>query len=48
MSAKERRDEFLAKAREADDQAEKAKDLEVKQSWKRIAGSYRELAQRVT
>ena len=48
MRAKERRDEFLAKAKEADDQAEKAKDLESKQSWKRIADSYRELAERVT
>ena len=46
MNAEERRKEFLAKAKEADDQAERAKDSDLKISWKRIAESYRELAQR--
>jgi hypothetical protein len=46
MTADERRKDFLAKAKEADEQAEKAKDADLKDSWKRIAQSYRELAQR--
>jgi len=46
MSADERRKEFLAKAKDADDQAAQAKDTDLKDSWKRIAQSYRELAQR--
>jgi hypothetical protein len=44
MSADERRKEFLAKAKEADDQAVKAKDADLKDSWNRIAQSYRESA----
>jgi hypothetical protein len=46
MNADERRKDFLAKAKEADEQVEKAKDSDLKASWKRIAQSYRELAER--
>ena len=46
MSADERRKEFLAKAKEAEEQAAQTKDSDLKDSWKRIAQSYRELAQR--
>lgn len=42
-----RRDEYLARASEADKQAAQAKDTQVRESWQRIAESYRELAARV-
>ena len=46
MSGKERQDEFLAKAEEAQAQAEKSKDSDTRDSWLRIAESYRDLARR--
>jgi len=41
-----RRDEYLAKAKEAEQQAEKAKDEANKASWLRIAAGYHDLASR--
>jgi hypothetical protein len=46
MNGKQRKEEFLAKAQEAEQQAEKAKDFMVRESWRRIAESYRDLARR--
>jgi len=46
MNGKMRKDEFLAKAKEAEDQAEKTKDEAVKASWLRIAAGYHDLAAR--
>jgi hypothetical protein len=37
-------DELLAKARDAETHAQKAKDEKLKASWLRIADSYKELA----
>ena len=37
--------EYLAKARQADEKAAKAKDAPMRASWQKIAASYRELAQ---
>ena len=40
-----KRDDFLTRALEAEDQAEKAQDQDIRESWLRIAKSYRILAQ---
>lgn len=39
---------YLAKAKEADELAARATDIQVRQSWTRIAQSYRELASFLT
>jgi len=44
MGSTERRDEYLAKAVDADDQAARTKDQFVQKSLRRIAASYRDLA----
>ena len=44
MGAKERRDEYLAKAKEAEDQAAQSRDRYELECLLRIAASYRELA----
>ena len=44
MSKDERAEAYLAKAKEAEEQAEKAKDTVVKTTWERIAKGYRDLA----
>ena len=41
-----KRDEFLAKAKEAEEQAATAKDEMTKASWPRIAAAYHDLAAR--
>jgi hypothetical protein len=46
MNKDQRRREFLAKAAEAEEQAAKAKESDIRESWLRIAASYRELANR--
>jgi hypothetical protein len=46
VNAEKRRQEFLDKAREADEQAEKSKDQSMRAAWESIAESYRELARR--
>jgi hypothetical protein len=46
MSKTSKKDEFLAKAKEAEAQAEKAKDEANKSSWLRIAAGYHDLAAR--
>ena len=46
MNAKQRRDEFLAKAKEAEELAEQTPDWHEKESWLRIAREYRDLAKR--
>lgn len=46
MGAKERQDDFLTKAKEAQEQAERTPDRHEKESWLRIAESYRALARR--
>ena len=43
-TSKDRQDGYLAKAQEAQDQADKAKDSFAKDSWFKIAESYRHLA----
>jgi len=40
-----KRDDLLARALEAEERAEKAQDHDIKESWLRIARSYRILAQ---
>ena len=44
MGAKERRDEFLAKAKEAEDRAAQSRDRYELESLLRIAATYRDLA----
>ena len=44
MGAQERRDDYLAKAKDAEEQAEKATDESNKASWLRIAAGYHDLA----
>ena len=44
MNAKQRREEFLANAKEAEELAERTRDSHQKESWLRIAREYRELA----
>jgi len=46
VDAEKRRQELLAKARQADEQAEKSKDAASRAAWQDIANSYRELAAR--
>jgi hypothetical protein len=43
VTGKVRQDGFLAEAQEAQDQADKAKDSFAKNSWQKIADSYRDL-----
>jgi hypothetical protein len=44
MSKEQRRADYLAKAKDAEDQAAKAKDEQSREQWRKIAESYRELA----
>jgi hypothetical protein len=44
MSKQSKRDEFLAKAKEAEDQAAKAPDERSREGWLRIAYGYSDLA----
>jgi hypothetical protein len=44
MNGRQRKEEFLAKAKEAEQQAERTADRHEKESWLRIAQSYRDLA----
>lgn len=44
MHITRRREELLAKAKRADERAEKAKDPEVKAIWREIAEGYRTMA----
>lgn len=46
MSAAHRKAEYLAKAKEAEEQAERVKDQESNASWLRIAAGYHDLAAR--
>ena len=46
MNAKQRKEEFLAKAKEAEEVAERTTDSYQKDCWLRIAQEYRELANR--
>jgi hypothetical protein len=46
MNGKQRQDDYLAKAKEAEDQAEKVTDEAAKASWLRIAAGYHDLAAR--
>ena len=44
MSSKERRDQYVAKAQEAEEHAEKTADEANKAAWRRIAAGYDDLA----
>ena len=44
MTREGRQKEFLAKARDADDKAERARRLQDHDTWRKIAESYRNLA----
>jgi len=44
MAKEDRAEVYLAKAKEAEAQAQKAADPQVKSSWERIAKGYRDLA----
>jgi hypothetical protein len=46
MVTNDKKAEYLAKAKEAEEKAEKAKDEENKASWLRIAAGYHDLASR--
>jgi hypothetical protein len=46
MGGKERREDFLAKAKEAEQQAERVTDEASKAAWLRIAAGYHDLAAR--
>jgi hypothetical protein len=46
MGIRERMAEYLAKAKEAEEQAEKSKDETTKSAWLRIAAGYHDLAAR--
>jgi hypothetical protein len=46
MASKGRREEYVAKAKEAEEQAEKVKDEASKASWLRIAAGHHDLAAR--
>jgi hypothetical protein len=46
MGIKERQQEYLAKAKEAEEMAGRAQDETTKSAWRRIAAGYRELAAR--
>lgn len=45
MSKEQRKADYLAKARDAEEQAAKAKDQRTREQWLKIAESYRELAE---
>ena len=45
-NAEERRREFLERAKDAEERAEKAPDAMIRQSWQKIAEGYRDLARR--
>lgn len=42
------KDEYLQRAKEADERAANAKDARVKEDWRKIADGYRDLARRQT
>ena len=44
MTQKSQFDEYMARAEEAQAQAEKAKSTKAEEAWRRIAASYRDLA----
>ena len=44
MAKEDRAQLYLAKAKEAEEQAQKTTDLQAKSTWERIAKGYRELA----
>lgn len=44
MTTKSQFDEYMAKAEEAQQQAEKAKDQKAEEAWRWIAANYRDLA----
>ena len=44
MTREQRREDYLAKARDAEEQAAKARDQPTKEQWLKIAESYRDLA----
>jgi hypothetical protein len=44
MTGKTRFDQYMAKAQEAQEQAEKARDPKSEEAWRRIAANYRDLA----
>jgi hypothetical protein len=44
VDTEKRRQDFLAKAKEADEHAEKSKDESSRAAWQDIAKSYRDLA----
>jgi hypothetical protein len=46
MSKMGKREEYLAKAKDAEERAQKAKDENDKASWLRIAADYHDLASR--
>jgi hypothetical protein len=46
MDNSERKQGYLAKAKEAEREADKAKDAEHREGWLKIAGSYRQLAEK--
>jgi hypothetical protein len=46
MSSKQRQDDFLARAKEAEEKAAAAKDESAKSAWLRIAAGYHDLAAR--
>lgn len=45
MDKTERKQGYLAKAKEAEQEAAKARDAEQRAGWLKIAGSYRQLAE---
>ena len=44
MNTRQRIEEFLAKARQAEEQASRCKDAQAKRAWEAIAKGYRALA----
>jgi hypothetical protein len=46
VNTKDRIDEYLAKAKEAEEHASKVKDPDTRQAWLVVAGGYRDLARR--
>ena len=46
MNGKARQEDFLAKAKEAEEKAEKSMDESAKSAWLRIAAGYHDLAAR--
>ena len=45
MPIQSKRNEYLRRAEDAQSEAEKARDPDIRQSWKRIADDYRALAE---